>query len=248
MTAHFPTLAIASVCIYACRDTLAAGMATRFAGAHPDPEGAAELKRASDIAAGMSIKAWTAPPAIAMPIHHDSLDAIHDRAVSAAWTSGAWDIAVNLLPPLDAYDIRILTANRDWSDAPQTLSALVAAGERGRLAHWLWKPMHQGPQVRVKRHAPKDATLRTDHSRAGEPPAGLTRPNWAWNAYRDWTIRLGQWAAEHAPKPRPRRATPAQHGYLAVLLRKAGQRAETPRHLTFAEASTWIDELKQAGS
>ncbi|WP_371346112.1 hypothetical protein [Ancylobacter sp. IITR112] len=221
--------------IYACRDTLAAGLVTRFSGLHPSDTPA--VHRAA-MPRGVDVKSLESTPAIVTPLRSPSLDEIHNLAITRAWASGAWDITLSLTSPLDDSAIMMVVAGKDYDLAPGLRDALISAGQKGRLALWLWRPIHRGSPTRGLAHAAKDRTLQPDGSRAGEPPEGLKRPIWSWRGSRQWTIRLGQWSETHRP------ATAAQRRYLAVLLSQRRDATPIPALLSFARASEWIDTLK----
>lgn len=226
--------------ILACRDTLAAGLAPQAAGMAPELP--ADVVGPAPLPAGVTVRAWSAPPAIVTPWRATSLELLHDDALRAAWQDGAWDLAVSLVPPLAGVELGLISAANDYSADPGLEDILLDAGERGRLVIWSWRPMRDGPESRRRRNGSEDRTLGPDLGRQGEPPAGLRRPNFAWRKHRDWLIRLGDDGTPRGPRPRP--ATINQRGYLGRLLRQAGQSDRLPARLTFDAAAAWIDRLK----
>lgn len=228
---------ISSRCVLACRDTLAAGLATQMSGMHPSDE------QIVDLLAGIRATSIESLPAIVVAQAACSLDALHDQAMAQAWADGAWDILVSFHPPLDATGLGLVTAYKDYSLTGDLSERLCDAAERGRLATWAWRPMRNGPAVRVKAHAAKDTTLRPDGGRDGRPPDDSARPIWGWRKSRAWLIRLGQWSDAHRPKPRQRPATERQRACIIALELAAGRRPELPRRLSFDAAGRWIDGL-----
>ena len=204
-----------------------------------------------DLPAGISVTELSALPHMVMPLTLPSADALHDHALAAAWTAGAWDICVTVLPPLGGTDLGLVGACMDYGCDQGLRIRLLEAAERGRLVTWLWLPMVGNP-LRLARHGPKDSTIEPDGRRQGPPPEDLPRPKWDWRGAREWTIRLGQWSDAHRPRqrePRPRVARPMaatinQINYIYALRRRAGEPAGNPMRMTYTEASAEIDALK----
>nr|WP_314075197.1 hypothetical protein [uncultured Roseococcus sp.] len=243
-------LPISSVSILACRDTLAAGLLTRLAGAAPVEPGAAEsMLDRQDLPVGISAREWTALPRMVTPIEAEHMPHLHAEALSRAWRCGAWDLQVTLHPPLLGPELGLVVANTDWEDCePGLLEALIRAAESGRLATWLWRPMLGGPALRRQAHQDRDASLRPDGSRDGVPREVVT-PNWAWEGGRSWTLRLGIPSAGVEADASAPRATGRQRAYIVALRRELGRSGEPlPAKLTRPEASRIITELQeQAG-
>ena len=245
-------LPVASMRIYACRDTLAAGLATRFsvmlddqAGSqiHGEPGDYSITFDGADLPQGVSVRVLTPLPVMMAEIPGRSIDELHDRAVMSAWSCGAWDIALDYLPPLQGPELGLVASNIDYSACSDLNPILIEAAERGRLAMWLWKPMRGGPANRRKMHGMSDITLDAQGGRAGPVPAAIRRPALDWQGYRNWGIRLGKAHAGDTGK-RPRPATINQRGYLGRLLRLSGKSDRLPGNLSFDRASAWIDEIK----
>lgn len=245
-------LPVKSCMILACRDTLAAGIATQLSGSFPsDPE---PRRQPGDYAIsvddtalprGMQIRSSESLPSFVTPLHVGDIAALHRIAVGRAWLSGAWDLGVTLHPPMEGMSLGLVTAFRDFDGASALLEApLVDAAQRGRLATWLWLPMRNGPKWRVLAHAAKDATLGPDNGRDGAPPPYLVEPVWDWRGGRKWLIRLGQWSEAHRPPIRVRPATPKQRAYISALQLAMGAPVEVPSRLSLLEGSAMIDRLK----
>lgn len=236
---------IGAITVLACRDTVAAGVATRFSGCAPapnadapDPNNAVQitLRRPPTGVEGMM---YVAPPELVAPLRAASLDEVHDFAIRSAWAAGAWDVNVTVFRPLSGVEVGVVLANRDFGEAPGLAAALVAAAESGRLATWSWRPMHCAPDIRARAWKDKDPTLRHDMSRAGNPPQDLVRPIWTWRNQRSWVLRLGR-----PTGLRSRVATGRQRAAIVAMHRHLGRRAVVPARLGFDRASVWIDALR----
>lgn len=236
---------VGSRMILACRDTLAAGLATRFAGLHPTEPSETRVDR-RDLDSAIRIMEYESLPAIVAPIDGHCLPDIHDFALTSAWREGAWDLQMVLHPPLSGAQLGIVDIHRGYECASIEL-ALIAAARAGRLATWLWRPMLGGPSIRQRAHLARDITLRANGGRDGSPPRG---PDviWDWRGSRAWEITLGVGTTTDRP-PQPsradRRATNAQRAYIVHLRQKT--RTEIgdplPASLTISEASRMIDRL-----
>ena len=247
-------LTVGSHSILACRDSLAAAYCTRYLGWTPLAAGDAASERDYAVA----VKPGALPRGITMIATqpHDirvaemdavAMDDLHNFAVGQAWTDGAWDLQLSFVPALDGSALGLVTAVRDYSACdPLLKEMLVDAAGRGRIAHWMWRPMRAGPPMRRKAHAHKDITLLADGGRAGPPPANLKTPDWSWRKGREWTLQLGAACAEPAPaQAAPRRATGRQRACIVALRRKLGDGpSPLPARLTIREASMMIDVLQ----
>jgi len=247
---------VGSRMILACRDTLAAGLATRFAGLHPVEAGETRVER-TGLDPAIRVGEYESSAAVVTPIEGEHIPDLHDLALAAAWRDGAWDIQVTLHPPLSGAQLGIVSANRDWDLAQRIEPFLHAAAGAGRLVTWLWRPMLDGPAIRRDSHLIKDATLRPDGGRDGAPPV-MPEPIWTWHKGRCWQFRLGgeavvnrtarQPRAASRPPRAERRATGAQRAYIVHLRRVTGTDigAALPASLTLPEASAMIDRLLAA--
>jgi hypothetical protein len=238
-----PNLAISSRRILACRDTLAAGLLTQPAGVIEDDH--RETLGPAPLPAGVKARVLASHPAYATPIRALDIEGLHDTAMGMAWRDGAWDLRVDLIPPLAGPELGLVSAFVDYSADPGLEAILLDAASRGRLATWAWRPMRDGPATRQRLHGAADLTLGPDLGRTGEPPA-QRRPDFGRCGGRKWVIRLALDETRAGPRPRP--ATVNQRGYLARLLRQAGQADRLPARLTFDQASAWIDQLKAGRS
>lgn len=252
MTGPMFTAPVSSRRILASRETLAAGLATRYSGMHPvppgQPSGDGITVDMTDLPAGISVGIRESTPAIVTPLDPDDLPSLHRTALAAAWADGAWELQVEFHPQLADLELGLVTAWTDWSACPPHVQRwILDAAERGLLATWYWRPMRAGPAIRMAAHHAKDASLRPDGGRDGDPPATLREPDWRKRNAWSWTVRLGTWSEAHRPKSRPPYsppATPRQRAYIAALHHAAGRRPDIPARLTLREASAMIDELR----
>lgn len=238
---------VGSRMILACRDTLAAGLATRIVGLYPTDTRETRVDRRG-LDRAIRTTELESIPSIVTPIEGEHIPDIHALALASAWREGAWDMQVVLHPPLSGAQLGIVDIHRDY-DGSAIKSMLIAAARAGRLATWLWRPMLQGPLIRRLAHLTRDVTLRADGGRDGAPPV-VSAPIWDWRGGRVWAITLGTGTGRSAPR-RPtaeRRATNSQRAYIVHLRHKTRTDVGTPllASLTVPEASAMITRLLDA--